>query len=95
MLSVASLAVVAEEPNIPLIVGLLVLCMACFSFANSDFVEGRKETQPTGHCLICHLVLDREQFATRLGLGFLAYRHDVVSGNLAFSLSPMCYFILS
>jgi len=95
MLSVASLAVVAEEPNKPLIVGLIVLCMACFSFANGDLVEGRKATQPTGHCLICHLVLHREQFATRLGLGFLAYRPDVVSGNLAFSLSPMCFFILS
>ena len=69
MLMVASLAFVAEEPMKPLIVGLIVFCMACFSFANADFVEGRMETRRTGQCLICHLVLDREQFATRLGLG--------------------------
>ena len=90
MLSVAGLAVVAEEPNKPLIVGLIVLCMAGFSFANGDLVEGRMDTQPTSHCLICHLVLVQVE-------GW-AYLHTVTMLCLATSLSRcrLCaFFVLS
>ena len=87
MFMVASLPFVAEEPNKPLIVGLISFCMASFSFAGGDFVEGRMETQPAGQCVICHRVLDRGQFATLLGLGLL----DTVSSKVVVDLRFSCH----
>ena len=84
---VARLAFVAEEPNKPLIVGLISFCMGCFSFAGGDFVEGPMETQPAGQCLICHFVMDREQFATRLGLSLL----DTVGSKILVDLPFSCH----